>query len=282
MIHIDLSFLKLPDVSQKEKQQAENQINENFEHKIYDLYTDSIVNNSCAECELNIASFRSWDNRNIIEVESDGFWGRHFCEIPETYDRQVKVGDYIVETDGTATDVAVVKETGKMVNLKRNKMGLANEHLPVLRRVFTHKDQERYRQNLRDEENAAPIFRELVKKHNLEMKLVNIHYQFDRKKLYFFYTADGRIDFRELAKDLANRFKTRIELRQIGVRDEAQKIGGIGTCGREYCCSTFLKSFKRIPTQMVMDQNLSVSASKLSGPCGKLKCCLSFELPENN
>ncbi len=282
MIQIDLSFLKLSDVSQKEKQQARNQINENFEHKIYDLYTDSIVNNPCDNCELNIASFHSWDNRNIIEVESDGFWGVHFCEIPENYDRQVKVGDYIVETDGTATDVAVVKEMGKMVNLKRNKMGLANEHLPVLRRVFTHKDLERYNQNLQDEKNAEPIFKELVKKHNLEMKLVNIHYQFDRKKLYFFYTADGRVDFRELAKDLANRFKTRIELRQIGVRDEAQKIGGIGTCGREYCCSTFLKSFKRIPTQMVMDQNLSVSASKLSGPCGKLKCCLSFELPENN
>ncbi len=282
MIHIDLSFLKIQELTEKEKQQAEKQINDNLEYKIYDLYTDSIVNNSCDNCEVNIASFHSWDERNIIEVYSDGFWGTHFVEIPETYDKQVKVGDYIVESDGTATDVAIVREVGKMVNLKRNKMGLANEHIPVLRRLFTLKDMERYKQNLKDEKEAEPVFRELVKKHNLEMKLVNIHFQFDRKKLYFFYTADGRVDFRELAKDLANRFRTRIELRQIGVRDEAQKLGGIGTCGREYCCTTFLKSFKRIQTQMVADQNLSVSASKLSGPCGKLKCCLSFELPENN
>ncbi len=282
MFRIDLAFLKFPNLTTKDKQQIQNRTNEIFEFKIYDLYSDTIVKSECDTCDSNLTSFQTWDERNIIEVESEGFWGRHFCEIPENYDRQISVGDYIVETDGTATDVAIVRETGKMVNLKRNKMGLANEHLPVLRRVFTNKDMERYKQNLMDEKAAEPIFRDLVAKHNLEMKLINIHYQFDRKKLYFFYTADGRVDFRELAKDLANQFRTRIELRQIGVRDEAQKLGGIGTCGREFCCSTFLKSFKRIPTQMVMEQNLSVSASKLSGPCGKLKCCLSFELPENN
>ncbi|MCK5088008.1 MAG: stage 0 sporulation protein, partial [Melioribacteraceae bacterium] len=94
-------------------------------------------------------------------------------------------------------------------------------------------------------------------------------------------TSDGRVDFRELAKDLASEFKTRIELRQIGVRDEAKRIGGLGTCGREYCCSTFINGFKKITTQIACDQNHSQNLSKLSGPCGKLKCCLSFE-SENN
>ncbi len=282
MIHIDLSFLKIANQSEKEKNQTETKVNDNFKYKIFDLYTDSIVQNSCSDCALNIEQFNSWDSRNIIEVDSEGFWGIHFCEIPPNFERAVNVGDLLLETDGSAIDVSVVKEVGKLVNLKRNRMRLSNEPLPRITRLLTRKDYERYRQNLEDENDAAPIFRELVTKYKLEMKLVNIHYQFDRRKLYFFYTADGRVDFRELAKELANRFRTRIELRQIGVRDEAQKIGGVGTCGREYCCSTFLKSFKRIQTQMVIDQNLSTSASKLSGPCGKLKCCLSFELNGKN
>ncbi len=282
MIHIDLSFLKIANQTEKEKTQTETKVNDNFKYKIFDLYTDSIVQNSCSDCALNIEQFNSWDSRNIIEVESEGFWGVHFCEIPPNFERRINVGDLLLETDGSAMDISVVKEVGKLVNLKRNRMRLSNEPLPKISRLLTRKDFERYQQNLDDEADAAPIFRELVAKYKLEMKLVNIHYQFDRRKLYFFYTADGRVDFRELAKELANRFRTRIELRQIGVRDEAQKLGGVGTCGREYCCSTFLKSFKRIQTQMVIDQNLSTSASKLSGPCGKLKCCLSFELTGKN
>ncbi len=282
MIHIDLSFLKIANQTPKDKLKTETQVNDNFKYKIFDLYTDSIVKNSCTDCALNIEQFNSWDSRNIIEVESEGFWGLHFCEIPPNFERNIAVGDMVLETDGTATDIAIVREVGKMVNLKRNRMRLSNEPLPKISRIMTRKDEEKYRQNLANEKDAAPVFKELLKKFKLEMKLVNIHYQFDRRKLYFFYTADGRVDFRELAKELANRFKTRIELRQIGVRDEAQKVGGIGTCGREYCCSSFLKSFKRIQTQMVIDQHLSTSASKLSGPCGKLKCCLSFELPDKN
>ncbi len=282
MIHIDLSFLKIANQTEKEKHKTQTQVNDNFKYKIFDLYTNSIAENSCSDCVLNLEQFNSWDNRNIVEVESEGFWGIHFCEITQSFERPIRVGDLVLETDGSATDISIVKDVGKLVNLKRNRMRLSNEPLPRVTRLLTKKDAERYQQNIEDEKNAEPIFKELAEKFKLQMKLVNIHYQFDRKKLYFFYTADGRVDFRELAKELANRFRTRIELRQIGVRDEAQKIGGIGTCGREYCCSTFLKSFKRIQTQMVIDQNLSTSASKLSGPCGKLKCCLSFELPNKN
>ncbi|MBL1211950.1 MAG: hypothetical protein HND52_01220 [Ignavibacteriae bacterium] len=136
----------------------------------------------------------------------------------------------------------------------------------------------KFNSNYEDELNAIPIFRKAVEKYKLSMKLVDIHFQFDRKKLFFYYTSDGRVDFRELAKELASHFKTRIELRQIGVRDEAKRIGGLGTCGREFCCASFLSNFKRITTQIANDQNLSSNMSKLSGPCGKLKCCLSYEV----
>ena len=152
------------------------------------------------------------------------------------------------------------------------------EDLPQVQRKANQEDIEKVRKNFHDEERANPIFKQAIAKHNLIMKLVSIHYQFDRKKMYFFYTADGRVDFRELAKDLAAEFRTRIELRQIGVRDEAKKVGGMGTCGREYCCQSFLASFKRITTQLATEQNLLSNMGKLSGPCGKLKCCLSFEI----
>jgi cell fate regulator YaaT (PSP1 superfamily) len=167
---------------------------------------------------------------------------------------------------------------GELVKLKRHYLGYFGEELPKFQRKASSEDLDRIRKNLQDETRAIPIFKKAMEKFNLNMKLVSIHYQFDRKKLFFFYTADGRVDFRELAKELASEFKTRIELRQIGVRDEAKKVGGVGTCGREYCCISFLSSFKRITTQLANEQNLLSSMGKLSGPCGKLKCCLSFEV----
>ncbi|MBN2571533.1 MAG: hypothetical protein JXA68_05345 [Ignavibacteriales bacterium] len=152
------------------------------------------------------------------------------------------------------------------------------EKLPIARRKVTTEDMEKFNQTIEDEKKAKRTFIEKVNKYELDMKLINVHYQFDRKKLFFFYTADGRVDFRELAKDLALEFRTRIELRQIGVRDEAKRIGGIGTCGREYCCSSYLSNFKKITIKLASDQNISSNISKLSGPCGKLKCCLSYEI----
>jgi len=186
----------------------------------------------------------------------------------------------IIQNDGYF-EIGRVSENSELVKFKRMEMGLYGEKLPVIVRKITEKDREEYNKNLLNEIKAKPVFLKLVVKHNLDMKLVSIHYQFDRKRLFFFYTADGRVDFRELAKDLAAEFKTRIELRQIGVRDEAKEVGGVGTCGREYCCKSFLSNFKRITTQLANDQNLISNLSKLSGPCGKLKCCLSFEVEEN-
>lgn len=217
------------------------------------------------------------DNRNIIEVRCNGLLSCNFCEVPQNFSEELYPEDFIIVKQDESLEIAQVKLVGELVKLKRNSLGLFDETLPEVIRKSTAEDLEKVRKNLADEERAIPIFKKSIEKHKLNMKLVSIHYQFDRKKLFFFYTADGRVDFRELAKDLAAEFKTRIELRQIGVRDEAKKIGGLGTCGREYCCNSFLSSFKRITTQLANEQNLLSSMGKLSGPCGKLKCCLSFE-----
>lgn len=119
-----------------------------------------------------------------------------------------------------------------------------------------------------------------IQSHDLDMKLVDVEYTFDRNKVIFYFTADGRIDFRELVKDLAAIFRTRIELRQIGVRDEAKLLGGIGPCGRMLCCSTFLGDFEPVSIKMAKDQNLSLNPTKISGLCGRLMCCLKYENDE--
>ncbi len=147
---------------------------------------------------------------------------------------------------------------------------------PVVRKA-TKEDDERHTENRRLEENAKPIWHEKVKKNGLEMQLVDVEYTHDNAKLSFYFTADGRVDFRELVKDLAGVFRTRIELRQIGVRDEAKLFGGLGSCGRPFCCKTFLPDFTQVSIKMAKEQNLSLSSSKISGACGRLMCCLRFE-----
>ncbi len=144
-------------------------------------------------------------------------------------------------------------------------------------RVATEKDIEIEEQNRAKEEKAFDICLEAIDKHNLEMKLVDVEYTFDSNKVIFYFTADGRVDFRELVKDLASIFKTRIELRQIGVRDEAKMLGGLGPCGRPLCCSTFLGDFEPVSIKMAKEQNLSLNPTKISGICGRLMCCLKYE-----
>ena len=147
---------------------------------------------------------------------------------------------------------------------------------PVLR-IATQKDIEQEADNKRKEKEAFRICLEKIKKHGLEMKLIDAEYTFDNNKVLFYFTADGRIDFRELVKDLAAVFRTRIELRQIGVRDETKIRGGIGVCGRELCCHTYLSEFAPVSIKMAKEQNLSLNPSKISGVCGRLMCCLTNE-----
>jgi len=149
-------------------------------------------------------------------------------------------------------------------------------------RKATAEDDERVKANEEFEQEAFKVAQEKITAHALDMKLVDVECTFDSSKILFYFTADGRVDFRELVKDLAGVFKTRIELRQIGVRDEAKMLGGLGPCGRMLCCSTFLGDFAPVSIKMAKEQNLSLNPAKISGLCGRLMCCLRFEcnLPE--
>lgn len=146
----------------------------------------------------------------------------------------------------------------------------------VLRRA-NEQDEKRNEDNRAAEERAKKICTEKIAKHKLEMKLVDAEYTFDNSKLLFYFTADGRVDFRDLVKDLASAFRTRIELRQIGIRDEARAMGGLGICGRPFCCSSFLPDFVQVSIKMAKEQNFSLNSAKISGSCGRLMCCLRYE-----
>ena len=144
-------------------------------------------------------------------------------------------------------------------------------------RIATEKDKKHYEDNKKKEKEAFDICLKKIKEHNLDMTLTDVEFKFDNSKVLFYFTADGRIDFRELVKDLAAIFKTRIELRQIGVRDEVKRIGGNGICGRELCCCSFLGNFETVSIKMAKEQNMSLNPSKISGNCGRLMCCLKYE-----
>lgn len=144
-------------------------------------------------------------------------------------------------------------------------------------RIATGEDEVQLRENQEKEKKAFDICLQKIEQHQLEMKLVDVEYTFDRSKIIFYFTADGRVDFRELVKDLAAVFRTRIELRQIGVRDEAKMLGGLGPCGRPLCCATFLGEFDPVSIKMAKEQNLSLNPVKISGICSRLMCCLKYE-----
>lgn len=172
--------------------------------------------------------------------------------------RGVEYGEVVVDKRAVAEDSVVLP-------------------LKQVMRLATDDDAVTVEENSTRARQAMQVFREKVTKHALEMKLVDAEYTFDRNKLIFYFTAEGRVDFRELVKDLAGVFRVRIELRQIGVRDEAKILGGIGPCGRLLCCSTWMGEFDPVSIRMAKDQSLSLNPSKISGLCGRLMCCLKFE-----
>ncbi|HML37123.1 MAG TPA: stage 0 sporulation family protein [Bacillota bacterium] len=155
-----------------------------------------------------------------------------------------------------------------------------SEIVPPLKkivRIADENDEIQHKENVKKKQRALELCQEKVNKHNLQMKLIDVEYTFDNSKIIFYFTADGRVDFRELVKDLAGVFKMRIELRQIGVRDEAKMVGGIGTCGKGLCCHTWLPEFEPVSIKMAKVQNLSLNPTKISGICGRLMCCLKYE-----
>lgn len=151
--------------------------------------------------------------------------------------------------------------------------------LKTVTRMADAVDVRRMQQNRADEKRAFSVCEERIAKHKLDMKLVDVEYTLDRNKILFYFTADGRIDFRDLVKDLAGVFRTRIELRQIGVRDESKMLGGLGFCGQPFCCSRFLRDFQPVSIKMAKEQGLSLNPAKISGSCGRLMCCLAYEQP---
>ena len=187
--------------------------------------------------------------------------------------------EYIVkEGDHVIVETARGVEYGKVVLTPRNIKEEDVVHpLKEVLRVATKEDEEREQQNRIKEKEAFKICQKKIIEHELDMKLIDAEYTFDNNKVLFYFTADGRIDFRQLVKDLAAIFKTRIELRQIGVRDETKILGGIGICGRCLCCHTYLSEFAPVSIKMAKEQNLSLNQTKISGVCGRLMCCLKNE-----
>ena len=187
--------------------------------------------------------------------------------------------DYNIPADSNViVETARGVEYGKVVTERKSveEKEIPQDLKPIIR-LATEEDRKQYAANREKSEKAYRICLEKIKNHNLEMKLIAAEYTFDNSKVLFYFTADGRVDFRELVRDLAAVFKTRIELRQVGVRDEAKLAGGLGMCGRELCCHSYLSEFIPVSIKMAKEQSLSLNPTKISGVCGRLMCCLKYE-----
>lgn len=185
---------------------------------------------------------------------------------------EIKTGDHVIVETARGIEYGYVVLGSRDVEESK-----VIQPLKSVIRMATKDDKNKEQLNRAKEKDAFKICQEKIRKHNLEMKLIDVEYTFDNNKILFYFTADGRIDFRELVKDLAAVFKTRIELRQIGVRDETKILGGIGICGRPLCCHTYLSEFAPVSIKMAKEQNLSLNPTKISGVCGRLMCCLKNE-----
>lgn len=188
-------------------------------------------------------------------------------------DLELKPSDYVIVEHERGIDY------GEVISEFKGKEFKVKEPIRKILRKAQFQDLEQIEQNRKEAQEAKKICMRKVAEHNLEMKLVATEYSFDRKKIVFYFTAEGRVDFRKLLKDLAKIFKARIELRQIGVRDEAKLIGGLGPCGRNLCCATFLKEFEPVTIKMAKEESLPLNPAKISGLCGRLMCCLAYEYP---
>ena len=203
--------------------------------------------------------------------------GVRFKEVGKVYYFD-PAGLELKENDCVIVETARGLEFGQVVteskDISKNEIV---QPLKKVSRLATEEDIEKKKDNEYEEKKAFKSCEEKIEKHGLDMKLVDVEFAFDKSKIIFYFTADGRVDFRELVKELASVFRTRIELRQIGVRDEAKMLGGLGPCGRELCCSSFLGEFAPVSIKMAKEQNLSLNPTKISGICSRLMCCLNYE-----
>lgn len=203
--------------------------------------------------------------------------GVRFKDVGKVYyfaplDNQLKVGDMVIVETSRGVECGKVA----MANKNIDDDNLAYPLKPLIR-VATKQDLEHIEENKRKEQEAFKICEQKIANHKLDMKLISVEYTFDNSKVLFYFTAEGRVDFRALVKDLASVFRTRIELRQIGVRDEAKLLGGLGVCGRPFCCASHMGEFQPVSIKMAKEQGLSLAPVKISGTCGRLMCCLKYE-----
>ncbi|HMD69453.1 MAG TPA: regulatory iron-sulfur-containing complex subunit RicT, partial [Chitinivibrionales bacterium] len=208
-------------------------------------------------------------NSKLVEVV---FKGERRAIYRNRNELDINEGDAVVVEAERGEDLGRISLVGALVKLKRGQ----GDAKGIIRKAL-EKDWNQHNANLAKENDAYKVCREKIRHYNLDMKLVDVEMQFDGSKITFFFTAAQRVDFRELVKDLASVYRTRIELRQIGVRDEAKRVSGFGICGRKQCCSAFLTEFEQITTQMAKDQEISLNPAKISGNCGRLLCCLRYE-----
>lgn len=209
------------------------------------------------------------DNVEVIGVKFKDA-GKIYYFSPQKID--FAVGDKVIVKTARGIEFGFVSTANKYVKGRD-----IVQPLRSVVRAATKDDIQRFESNKQLEKSAFDVCVKMIAKHSLDMKLIEAEYTFDNSKLLFYFSADGRVDFRDLVKDLASVFHTRIELRQIGIRDEAKMMGGLGVCGRPFCCSSFLSDFGQVSIKMAKEQNLSLNSSKISGTCGRLMCCLRFE-----
>lgn len=224
---------------------------------------------------IDLPDYGSYD---LIEVSFKNGARKDIYKKPDFV--HIATGDYVaVESTASGYDVGQVSLMGELVRLQIKKHRIRdNAVLPNVLRIANERDLERLNNARSSERDAMIRARVIVKELGLEMKIGDVEFQGDKRKITFYYTADGRVDFRELIRVFAREYKVKIEMRQIGARQESARIGGIGSCGRELCCSTWLTDFKSVSTVAARYQNLAINQSKLSGQCGRLKCCLNYEL----
>ena len=225
---------------------------------------------------LSIMDFPNYDNFDIVEIKFKGGRKEFFRNI---HNLDLVTGDAVVVDVPNGHHIGYVSMQGELVRLQMQKKKIKNDdEIKAVYRVATDKDLEKWHEVQNREMPTMYRAREVIQEFKLKMKLSDVEFQADNSKATFYYSAEERVDFRELIKKLAGEFKIRVEMRQISLRQEAGRIGGIGSCGRELCCSTWLTDFKSVSTSAARYQNLSLNPSKLSGQCGRLKCCLNYEL----
>jgi cell fate regulator YaaT (PSP1 superfamily) len=244
-------------------------------------------NGNCSSGGCNKLNTFDWlahidypENHKPFEIVEIRFKGSKKSFFRNVESLELFTGDMVVVESDFGHDIGQVSLSGDLVRLQLKKYGIKEDdnRIKKIYRKTTSGDLEKYEQAKSRETKTLEDARVIAMELNLSMKLSDIEFQGDNKKVTFFYTAENRVDFRELIKKYADRFKVRIEMKQVGYRQEAARLGAIGSCGRELCCSTWLTDFKQVPISSARNQNLSINMQKLSGQCGRLKCCLNYEL----